>query len=319
MPPALRSLALLWCAALCLVLEVADAQTVTASATACVAAGSAPCPALSFGVALEGFKVERSTVGLDLGPDRLALSLMAAETFGPLGNVVFEASGELREGPFARARVAARGVIASVAARLALTADGADAERFDPLAVAGEGPLLGGPRVGLELGGTFRLDRQVVLDVAPALHLAPGGTALTGGATLRLLRALGENELQVRLGGALLPGAGGEHVAAGAALVLPRGRAPDWRFGISLGYGDDGFRPGGTVEIAEALGGGARAALTGSWEPYRRDVRPLRAAVALELPLSGATAEVEIAGGALHPTAPDALRARLSLRWPFAR
>jgi len=226
--------------------------------------------------------------------------------------------GELRRGPFARARLAARGVVASVAARLAVAAAGDDAERFDPLAVAGDGPLLGGPRLGVEAGGTFRLDRQVILDVAPAVHLAPAGAAVTGGATLRLVRAWGENELQARLAVAALPG-GGDHAAVGAALLLPRGRAPDWRVGAWLGYGETGLLPGVTLALAEGLPGGGRAALTAAYEPYRRDARPLRGTVTLELPLAGPTARLEVAAGALHPRAPDAVAGRLSLAWPFER
>lgn len=303
--------------ALCLALGGAQAQTVALSATGCAADAPAACRPLAFGVAWRGVRVGATTVGLDLATSGVGLELSAAEVFGPLGNLVFELSGELREGPVARARLGARGVVASVAARLAVAAAGADDERFDPLAVAGEGPLLGGPRFSVEAGGTFRLDRAVVLEVSPALHLAPGGAAVTGGATLRLLRAWGENEVQARLGFAALPGAG-DHAAVGAALVLPRGRAPDWQVAAWLGYGETGVLPGASFDLAEQLGGG-RAALTAAYEPYRRDVRPLRAAASLELPFEGPTARVEVAAGALHPTAPDAVAGRLSLAWPFGR
>lgn len=303
--------------ATCLALPAAGAQTVAVGVSGCLASegGCAP-PAAS--VSFQGVRVGGTTVGLALGSDGLGISLQAAEAFGPLGNVVFELDGELRRGPFARARLAARGVVASVAARLAVAAAGDDAERFDPLAVAGDGPLLGGPRLGVEAGGTFRLDRQVILDVAPAVHLAPAGAAVTGGATLRLVRAWGENELQARLAVAALPG-GGDHAAVGAALLLPRGRAPDWRVGAWLGYGETGLLPGVTLTLAEGLPGGGRAALTAAYEPYRRDARPLRGTVTLELPLAGPTARLEVAAGALHPRAPDAVAGRLSLAWPFER
>src|SRR5699024_9956215 len=137
------------------------------------------------------------------------------ETFGPLGNVIFELDGELRSGPYARARLSARGVLASVAARAALVAYGAEPERFDPLAVADDSsPVLGGPVYGVELGGTFRLDRSVILDVAPAAYLTPEGAALDLGATLRLLRAIGDNELRAHLDAVTLPGARSGHLAA---------------------------------------------------------------------------------------------------------
>jgi hypothetical protein len=303
-------------ACLCLALGAASAQTVAATAAGCVAAPPATCGA-SLGVTWRGVRVGGTTVGLELATSGLGLSLSAAEAFGPLGNVVFELGGELRQGPVARASLGARGVIASVAARLAVAATGADAERFDPLAVAAEDPLLGGPRLSLAAGGTFRLDRRVVLDVSPSLHLAPGGASATGSATLRVVRALGENELQARLSFALLPGPG-DHAALGAALVLPRGRAPDWRFTAWLGYGENGPSPGASLEVDESLGE-LGVTLSASFEPYRRDARPLRGAASVELPLGGPTALLELAAGALHPTAPDALAGRLSVVWPFGR
>ncbi len=303
-------------ACLFLALGAAAAQTVAATATGCLADAPPPCVAAA-GVSWRDVRVGGTTVGLDVSTSGLGLSLSAAEAFGPLGNVVFELSGELRDGPVARARLGARGVVASVAARLAVAAAGADDERFDPVAVAGDGPLLGGPRLAVEVGGTFRLDRAVILDVSPSLHLGPDGLASTGGATLRLVRALGDDELQARLGYALLPG-GGDHAALGASLVLTRGRAPDWRFTAWLGLGETGPLPGAALEVVETSGG-ARLALDAYYEPYRRDVRPLRAAAAVEVPLGGPAARLEVAAGALHPTAPDALAGRLSLVWPFGR
>jgi len=302
----------------CLAFGAAGAQTFSVEGSGCLAAAPGACAGPAFGVAWRGVRVEAATVDLELATSGVGLALSAAETFGPLGNVVFELSGELRRGPVARARLGARGVVASVAARLAVAAAGDDDERFDPLAAAGDAPLLGGPRLSVAAGGTFRLDRQVILDVAPALHLAPAGAAVTAGATLRLLRALGEDELQARLGLAALPGPG-DHAALGAALVLTRGRAPDWEAAAWLGYGEGGVMPGLTVSLAESLGGGGRAALTAAYEPYRRDVRPLRGAASLELPVGGPSARLEVAGGALHPTAPDALAARLGLTWRLGR
>jgi hypothetical protein len=303
--------------ALCLLAVVSGsaAQTLSLHGTACVSDGSV-CQGLGFGVAWRGVRVGDATVDLELGTDGLGFALTASQTFGPLGNLIVEAGGDLRPGPIGRARLGARGVIASVAARLALGVAGADHERFDPLAVAGDGPLLGGRRYSLEAGGTFRLSRQAILDVSPALHLTADGVAATGGAVLRLVRALGENELHARLGFALLPAAG-DHAALGATLVLPRGRAPDWEFAAWLGYGERGFLPGGAFSLAESLGGGGRVEAAGSFEPYRRDVRPLRATAAVELPVAGARARLELAGGALHPVAADALAFRLGVTWPF--
>lgn len=297
--------------------QAALAQTAGATVGTCLAEPpTTACPPFSVAVELRDVKVGGTTVGLSLGFDHLELTAWSAETFGPLGNVIFELEGELRSGPVARARLSARGVIASVAARAALVAAGADPERFDPLAVAADGrPLLGGPVLGLELGGTFRLDRQVVLDVAPAAYLAPAGAALDLDATLRLLRALGPNELQLHLQGALLPGALGDHAALGASVVLPRGREPDWTFGLWAGLGKTGVLPGATLAMAEDLLPGVRVGAEAAYQPYRSDVRPLRAALSLTAGLGGPDLELRLAGGALHGEAPDALAARLGLTW----
>lgn len=293
------------------------AQTAGATVGTCLtAAGSAACPPFSVAVVLQGVRVDGNTIGLSLGYDHLELTAWSAETFGPLGNVVFELEGELSSGPVARARLSARGVIASVAARAALVAAGADPERFDPLAIAADQrPLLGGPVLGLELGGTFRLDRQVVLDVSPAAYLTSDGAAFDLDASLRLLRALGPNELQFHLQGALLPGSPGDHAALGASVVLPRGRDPDWSFGLWAGLGETGLLPGATLAMAEDLAAGVRVAVQAAYQPYRRDARPLRGTLSLTADLGGPELELRLAGGALHEHAADALAARLGLMW----
>lgn len=292
----------------------ARAQTAGAALGTCLSdPAAAACPAFSVRVFAQDVRVAGNTVGVSLGPDHFELTSWSAQTFGPLGNVVFEFEGELSEGPVARARVGARGVIASVAARAALVAAGADEERFDALAVSRDGrPLVGGPALGLELGGTFRLDRQVVLDVAPSVYLAPAGLAVDAIATLRLLRALGPNELQVHLQSAVLPGQG-DHAALGASVVLPRGRAPDWTFALWAGLGSTGVLPGASLSMAEDLTQGVRVTADAAYQPYRRDARPLRAALGLSARLGEPTLRLRVAGGALHPTAPDVVAAELGL------
>lgn len=304
----------LWVAA-----PAAQAQTVGAALGTCLALSPAgACPAFSVRVFAEDVRLAGNTVGVSLGPDHLKLTSWSAQTFGPLGNVVFELEGELRSGPFARARVAARGVIASVAARAALVAAGADEERFDSLAVARDGrPLVGGPTLGLELGGTFRLDRQVVLDVAPDVYVAPGGLTVDALATLRLLRAVGPNELQLHLQSAVLPVGRGGHVALGTSVVLPRGRAPDWTFSVWAGWGPTGVLPGASLAMAEDLAPGVRLTADAAYQPYRRDARPLRVSLGLTARLGEPTLRLEVAGGALHPSASDAVAAELSIGFPL--
>src|SRR5690606_33805864 len=73
-----------------------------------------------------------------LGVGQLGLTLGANQSFGPLGNVVFELDGDLRSDGLAQLTLGARGVLGPVAARLSLLAQGADALTFEPLAAAGD-------------------------------------------------------------------------------------------------------------------------------------------------------------------------------------
>lgn len=332
-----------------LLLPLAAAQQLTLTGSGCLAttssalrAGQSGCSRGMFSVAIDDARVVGSTVGVELGlhvgatasgtaadpslggsgqdPSatvvQLGLSLAANETFGPLGNVVFELDGDLRSDALAQLTLGARGVLGPVAARLSFGAHGADAPAFDAVAMASdERPSLGGASAGLRLGLTGRLARTTVLEADPEVYLSADGISGRLASRLRLLRALGENELRLLLRAGATPGFLDGYGAVGAGISFPRGRAPDLDFAAYLGLSPAGLAPGLSVSLAENLPGGVRAALAAAWEPYRLDVHPGRASASLSLPVGGDSLEVVAAAAFLDVARPasGALEARYSL------
>ena len=297
-----------------------------------------------FTVAVRGVRVTGTTVGAALGYSRgampgawsragrqyatsagqLDLSLSANETFGPVGNVIFELSGALRTDALAHGAVTVRGTIGPIAARVSLLAFGADAALFDSLAVGSDDrPTLGRAGAGAQLGVTARFGRTVILDVEPELYLTSAGFAGRLEARLRRLRTFGDNELRVYLHGASLSGAapseGGWHAAVGAGVLLPRGRAPDVELLAFIGAHAGRVMPGARVAWSEALGGGVRLDAAGSFEPYRVDVHPLRVTFGFEFPVTaGSSLRFDAVTAALDRSRPAAFALRSMYSVPFS-
>lgn len=330
----------------CAALTTASAQSLSLGGAACLQAATVPSNAGSsawtpcshglFSVALTGARVGGTTVGLEFGLHlesasrhggapalmggpaapggggrynafQVGLSLSANETFGPLGNVVFELDGDLRSDALGQLTLGARGVLGPVAARLALGAYGADVAAFDASALAGDvRPSFGGASAGVRLGLTGRLSRTAVLEVDPELYFSENGTSGRLTSRLRLLRALGENELRVHLRTGATPGFASGYGAVGAGIRFPRGRAPDLDFGVHLGLSPAGLSPGLTVSLAETLPGSVRAALVAAWEPYRLDVHPGRVDATFSLPLDAGAIDLQVAGAFLDAVRPAA-------------
>lgn len=276
--------------------------------------GSVPA-ATAFSVAVRQARVGSTTVGVALGRSagmagpagaptpvasgtgaaQLDVTLSAHETFGPLGNVIFELAGSLRTDALAQVEVTVRGTIGPLAARLRLSAFSADPVVFAPVALAADvRPSLGHAGVGGALGITARFGRDVILDAEPEFYVTDAGLATRFDARLRRLRTFGDNELRLYLGGSWVPGAGGGsggladwHAAFGTGVLWPRGRAPDLEVAVLIGTRGTAVAPGLRVSLAESLPGGVRLALDGSLEPYRVDVHPLRVTAAVELPIAG--------------------------------
>ena len=333
-------------AALAQVLEAAVSGAAGASATGAVGG------AAGFSVALRQVRVGSTTVGAALGYSsgtrgllampgllqggsgavQLDLTLSANESFGPLGNLIFDLTGSARTDALAQGSLTVRGTIGPLAARARVSAFSADAAAFSPVALARDDrPSLGAAGYGAALGVTARFGRNAILDVEPDLHVTAGGVATRLGARLRRLRAFGDNELRAYLHGAWAaggwtptavgpPGLGGAprwHAAVGAGVLWPRGRAPDIELAAMLGTDGSTVTPGLRVSLAESLQGGVRLAFDGSLEPYRVDVHPLRLAASVDLPVAGnATLGFTAVAAALDATRPTVLLVQTSYMVP---
>lgn len=279
----------------------------------------------SFGVRFDTIKVTGGSVTLDLGyreHARLGVGLSTNWAFGPLGNVIVEGWGALRSDGVAEGRVGARGVLGPVAVRLTVVGFGDRSAAFRSAALTStERPLLPGPALGLQVGLTARFSRNLVFEVDPEAYLA-SGLALRGEARLRLLRSLGENELDFIALAYAPPGLGSANAAVGVGMVLPRGRAPDWSFAALVGVSPAGVAFGGRIGVAEEFGA-VRLGLDAAFEPYRLDVPPLRLAVTASAPastaLGGGSWEVAVQGVS-DLSSPDgtSYEATVGLVVPFA-
>lgn len=277
--------------AVALLLPQAWAQTFEVGLGARLATAQQPVDAW---LGVDGARVAGATLSLQLrAPSaQITFGLTANQAFGPLGNLIFEADAAARlrgpAGPVAQGSVGARGVIGPVALRLKLQAFGADAAAFSPLALASaERPNLGGPAAAVQLGVTGRLSRNLILEAGPELYLTGAGVALRVDAALRLLRAVGDNELRLLLHAYGAPGLGSGAVAAGAGVVFPRGRQPDISVAALVGVSPAGLLPGASVSLGQRLDT-VSLDLQFAAEPYRLDVAPLRLQATVGLPLHGA-------------------------------
>lgn len=267
---------------LTLVAGAAAAQTLELGAGAPPAGGWARLSGVRAGGATVTFEVR-------LPAPEVGVGLSANQAFGPLGNVVFEAWGAFSapaSGAVAEGRLGARGVLGPVALRVTLLGFGADPGAFRPRDLASaERPRFATPAAGAQLGVTWRLERSSILEAAPELYLTPAGVALRLDGQLRLLRALGDDELRLLLHAYATPGFEAGAGALGAAVLFPRGRAPDVTVGVTLGLAPTGVLPGASVALGQQLGP-VRLDLDAAFEPYRLDVAALRLSAAARLPLA---------------------------------
>lgn len=252
-----------------------------------------------------------ATLAVELRGPRpvLGLALSTNQSFGPLGNLVFDVWGSLAEHPSggtaaAEGAFSVRGVLGPAALRLTLLGFGADVGTFRPASLASaERPSLAGPAGGLQTSVTYRVSREVIVEAAPELYLTSGGLALRADGHLRLLRALGDNELRFDLHAYAAPGFRESAAAIGAAVTFPRGREPDVTVGAAVGFAPWGVWPGAHVNLGQRLGR-VRLDLAAAIEPYRLDVPALRLSGSARVPVAGplpAGAEL-IVDGALGAT-----------------
>ncbi|HET8984842.1 MAG TPA: hypothetical protein VFN03_03680 [Trueperaceae bacterium] len=346
-PRAFHSFVLAAALLCCSSLTVTLAQVLEVTASVAAGDGGSASPSVvdagtMFSVAVRQVRVGSTTVGVALahssgtgttpsatdgtGAAQLDVELSANETFGPLGNVIFELAGSLRTDARAQVEFTVRGTIGPVAARARLSAFSDDAVVFSPAELAADArPSLGRAGVGAALGVTARFGRSVILDVEPEFYLTGAGLTTRLDARVRRLRTFGDNELRVYLDGAFLPGAGGGpggaadwHAAIGAGVLFPRGRAPDVEFAVMLGTRGSALSPGLRVSVAETLAGGVRLSLDGSLEPYRVDVHPARATAVVQLPVAGdVTLRLTAAVAALDMVRPTVFAVRSMISVPI--
>ena len=278
-----------------------------------VAAGLAPDVTPRASLRLENARVgsDRVTLGLSYdGAAQVFLGMQANETFGPVGNVVGEATVALRTDGAAQGTLGVRGVLGPVALGLQGSGFTDPPERFDPLAVAGATrPDFGTGGWGLALDASGRPARSWIVQASPQLYLLPDGVAWRMGARVRWLRAVGPHELSLRLRGYLPPRDGGD-AAVGLGFTYHRRRAPDLDGALYLGLGPGGFAPGATASLSQALGP-VQATLGVDAEPYRSDVPPYRARLDLSFAVGAGSATV--AGAAA--SGPGGASAIVALRY----
>lgn len=222
---------------------------------------------------------------------QVGLGLTTNRSFGPLGNLVFEAWGAVAPHPLggaaAEGLLTARGVLGPVAVRLGLVGFGANVGAFRPAQLASsERPQLSGPAAGVQLSLTWRVERDLILEAAPELYLTRTGPALRVDAGVRLLRAVGAHELRVDVHTYATPGFGSVAAAVGPTVVFNRGRDPDVSVGASVGYSQHGWWPGLRLAFGQRLGR-VRVDFAGALEPYRLDLPALRLTADVRAPVTG--------------------------------
>lgn len=281
-----------------------------------VAAPPAPAGERVF-VAVQGARVQASRVDLGLAYDtaagaaQLDFGVQANDSFGPLGNVIGEAQLALRTDAQAQGALSVRGVLGPLALGLRLSAFTADPALFDPLALASaQRPDFGSAGLGAALSASGRAGRSLVLEANPEVYLVSAGVAARGTARVRLLRAIGRNELSVRALGYLAPHASAFDAAVGVGLTLNRRRAPAIDGAVYLGWSPAGLAPGATASLGQQLGP-VLATLSLEAEPFRLDVPPYRASLGLELGVGPGRAHLNGAGA----MGPGGLSGSLALRY----
>lgn len=259
-------------------------------------------------------------IGLRVGPaaprPRLGLELRRTRSFGPVGNLLLEAAGDVDAAGRYAASAGARGVAGQVAVALEAAAWNAPESAFGDLPGTGDRPRVEGRALGLAAGVTYRVDRSLVLAARPEFLLAGGRVGARLEADVRLARLHGRDD-GLALVHAYLPLGGSEGaVALGAGYAVNRRRAPTWSGSLWLGVGPSGVGPGVRLQGGERLPGGALLELEAGLEPYRLDLPPYRAALRYRRPL-GDGALVAEGGAALDPAGGAGPEFALRMAWEW--
>lgn len=218
-------------------------------------------------------------------------SVRWAETFGPLGNVIVEASLDgavgLGGGAPAGVRTAfgVRGVFGPVAASLRLEAGTMAEADLDPLAGARTREAIGAATGALDMGAlasvTYRPDRATLVTLEPRVRWTRGAWSAWSSVSLRRAGLAPELDGWMGLEGGAVAGTGA--AALGTGLVWVRRREPESSLRLWIGADGDGVRPGAEAAFAGRVPGGSTT-LTLGYVPHRLEDAPWRVALDTVVP-----------------------------------
>jgi hypothetical protein len=278
----------LWLVLLALLGTTAWAQTVSLGL---LAGDAALKPAATIeNLALGNVRLELRAAGTVSGPLELGLGLRTTLSLGPVGNVVLSGRGDLATDGLFSTRLSGAAVIGAVAVRGRIAAFNTNPGRFD-LREAFEDvrprlpePWAGGVGLSLGAGLTYRLERNIILELDPDLSYLTGqGFGGRLSAALQLRRLVGQDDGRVLLLADLAPGAVRGYVATGFEYRWRRG-LPTASASLWLGYGSLGLWPGVRLNLSGPVEEGWRGGLELALEPYRTDALPYRATALLQGP-----------------------------------
>lgn len=278
-------------------------------------------------VSFEEVPEGRGTVGLRLAAGeelQLGLRLRQADSLATVGNLVTVLAADASTGGRYAVALTSRAVLGPVAVRLrasvsdgraamAAVAEGSFAEL--PLLTRPSGPA-GAALLGLEAGASYRISRELIVDVAPGVFLLGGSMGGRLDGDLRFVRAVAGNDLSVLLHGFLAPASKQFAGSLGIGYTINRRRAPAWSAAALLGWGGDGPAPGARLSGAERLASG-RLDLQLTAEPYRLDAWPYRAELGYRFDLGAGELRLAASAG-LEPGSGWRAGAGLGYRMPFS-
>jgi len=278
-----------WLVLLALLSTTAWAQTVSLGL---MVSSDAPKPEVAlYNLALGNLRLDLRAAGAVLGPLELGLGLRTTLSLGPVGNVVLSGRSDLAtDGQFST-RLNGAAVIGAVAVRARLAVFNTNPGQFD-LREAFEAdarprlpePWAGGVGLSLGAGVSYRLERNVILELDPDLsYLAGHGFGGRLSATLQLRRLVEQDDGRVLLLADLAPGAVRGYLATGFEYRWRRG-LPATSASLWLGYGSLGLWPGVRLNLSGPVEEGWQGRLELALEPYRTDALPYRATALLQGP-----------------------------------
>ena len=223
-------------------------------------------------------------------------------TIGLLGAVTVELDGALRTAGEGRLRFGVGGVLGPASVALDLSARTADPERFTIVGLAprNDEPRLPGTIWGATADIRYRIDRQLLLGIAPGVFVSEAGVGVRMEGSLRWRRAWDDIDALAAWHGWYDPVTNRVAVGLGGGVVWAPRRAPEWRAVAWLGLADGTMSPGLEVGGRAAVAPGIGIDVGVHVQAFRRDVPPYRAFA--ELAVDVAESELYFRGQAQAQT-----------------